>query len=240
MSHRWLVLRLEAPLMAFGGIAVDHVRPIRAFPAASMITGLIGNALGWHWCDGGQHQGLQDRLVFAAYKKRDGFLLTDMQNAQLNRGDTGWTTRAASEQRGGAHRTYDSPHRRRREYLADEAVRLVLRLQRTGEPPTMETLAHALQCPARPLFVGRKTCLPSLPLLAPSPKCWVEASNAYSALCLVASGDPSKARRRALWPLGEGPERGAQVDRLVERADLRNWRIGVHGGSRRVVEGWVP
>ncbi len=240
MNHHWLVLRLEAPLMAFGGIAVDQVRPIRDFPAASMITGLIGNALGWHWCDGAQHQVLQDRLVFAAYKQREGFLLTDMQNAELNSRDTAWTTRAAPEQRTGGWRTYASPHRRRREYLADEAVGVVLRLEQINVPPTIEALAHAFDCPARPLFVGRKTCLPSRPLVAPESERWVEAPNAYAALCAVAADQSSSARRRALWPVGEGPERGAHVDRLVERADLRKWRTGLHSGSRRVVEGWVP
>ena len=42
MTPRWLVLRFDAPLMAFGSVAVDQVGPVRDFPAASMLTGLIG------------------------------------------------------------------------------------------------------------------------------------------------------------------------------------------------------
>ena len=42
-----LILRLDAPLVSFGGEAIDHYGVIRPFPAKSMIAGLIGNALGF-------------------------------------------------------------------------------------------------------------------------------------------------------------------------------------------------
>ena len=44
MSRRHLVLVLEAPLMSFGGVAVDNFGVIDDFPALSMLTGLLGNA----------------------------------------------------------------------------------------------------------------------------------------------------------------------------------------------------
>lgn len=240
MNHNWLVVRFEAPLMAFGGIAVDQIRPTRDFPAASMLTGLIGNALGWHWCDAERHQDLQDRLLFAAYKERQGFLLTDMQNAALNREDEGWTTRGVPERRTGAYRTYGSPHRRRREYHADASARLVLRLEQAEEEPTIAALIQAFHCPARPLFIGRKPCLPSRPIVASGADRYVEGSNAYDALCALAWRNASTGPKKALWPLGEGPQTGKCVDRIVERRDLRDWRKGVHAGSRSVVVGWVP
>lgn len=71
MIHRWLVVRLEAPLMAFGGVAVDQVGPTRDFPSASMLTGLFANALGLHWSDRTAHQALQDRLIFGARRERE-------------------------------------------------------------------------------------------------------------------------------------------------------------------------
>ena len=46
-DHRWLVLRLEAPLLAFGGVAIDQVGVTRDYPAASMLTGLLASALGY-------------------------------------------------------------------------------------------------------------------------------------------------------------------------------------------------
>ena len=237
MSHRWLVLRLEAPMMAFGGIAVDQVRPVRDFPATSMMAGLVGNAMGWHWRDGVRHQTLQDRMIIAGYCANEGALLTDTQNVELAKNDRAWTTRGQAVGRAGD--SYKAPHRRVRDYHADRAVRIVLRLDPADQPPPLAQVADAFDCPARPLFIGRKPCLPSRPFLAPEPERWVEAPNAYAALCAVASREQAGSPLQALWPAGEGPEGGDNVDCVVERADLRNWVAGVHSGSRNVVEGWV-
>ena len=235
MTRRWLVLQLDAPLIAFGGIAVDQVGPVRDFPAASMLTGLIGNALGWHWSNRAAHQVVQDRLIFAARRDREGTLLTDTQNAQLGKNDKGWTTHGATEGRHGA--SYGAPHRRQRDYHSDLSVRIVLCLSPEAETPTLGDLAEAFDRPARPLFLGRKPCLPSAPLLAPEDRRWVMGDTAHDALhtvpCVERTDDPL----RALWPVGEGPETGDMVDRVHDLADMRNWRTGLHGGSRRVVEG---
>ncbi len=68
---RHLILRLEAPLVAFGGEAIDNYGVTRDFPAASMLTGLLANALGWRRTDRAAHQRLQDRMVFAARRDRE-------------------------------------------------------------------------------------------------------------------------------------------------------------------------
>ena len=234
MTHRWLVLRFEAPLMAFGGVAIDQVGPTRDFPAASMMTGLIGNALGWHWSDGDNHQRLQDRLVFAARRDREGTALTDTQNAQLHIADKGWTTYGEPEGRGGG--SHEAPHRRFRDYLADMSLCIVLRLDPAEEAPTLDAVAEALDRPARPLFLGRKPCLPAAPLLARGDDRWTAAGTAWEALRAVPGAGT---RLRAQWPTGEGPESGDGVDRVADLADLRNWRTGLHGGARRMVEGWI-
>ncbi len=218
--------------MVFGGVVIDQVGPTRDFPAASMLTGLIGNALGWHWSDRGAHQVMQDRLVFAARRDRGGTLLTDMQNVQLAKDDKGWTTHGTPEGRKGAGQA--APHRRMRDYLADASVCVALRLESADEAPTLEALADALDQPARPLFLGRKPCLPTMPLLAPGQQRWTTAGTAYEALCSVPGDDGPV---QAQWPVGQGPESGDGVDRIVDLADLRNWNTGLHGGSRRVVEG---
>ena len=163
-DHRGLVLRLEAPLLAFGGVAVDQVGVTRDFPAASMLTGLLANALGYRRTEWRKHQMLQDSLVFAARRERETVfgLLTDTQNAQLAKNDKGWTTWGTPEGRDGA--SYGAPHRRRRDYHADACVVVTLRVAPADTAPDLETLAAALDRPARPLFIGRKPCLPSRPL----------------------------------------------------------------------------
>ena len=220
MTERWLHLRLAAPLMAFGGVAIDHVGPTRDFPSASALTGLLANALGWRREQRDLHQSLQDRLVFGALIATQGRVVTDIQNAKLEAKDSGWTTWGRPDGRAGA--TYDSPHRRRRYYLADHDCRVVVRLS-PGDGPDLDALAAALDRPARPLFIGRKPCLPSAPLFAG----WVEGEDARAALLALALPG------RALWPM-EGAMPGHDL------ADLRNWISGLHGGSRRVCEGILP
>ena len=85
---RHLILRLEAPLMAFGGETIDNYGVIRRFPSASMLTGLLANALGWRRTETDKHQGLQDRLVFAARIDREpagGVRLTDYPDGENGR-----------------------------------------------------------------------------------------------------------------------------------------------------------
>lgn len=225
MTHLWLHLRLTGPLLAFGGVTIDHVGPTRDVPAASALTGLFANALGWRREAAAAHQALQDRLVFGALVAHQGRVLTDNQNAKLEASDEGWTTWGVPEGRGGGADTHKNRHRRRRDYLADHDCRVVLRLL-PGEGPDLQDLAAAIDRPARPLFIGRKPCFPSTRLHAG----WVEAANVELALrALQLPG-------RAVWPLEGDPAEGTTVTDL---ADLRNWNSGLHGGSRRVCEGWI-
>ena len=150
---------------------------------------------------------------------RQGELLTDTQNAKLGANDRGWTTWGRPDERAGA--TYDSPHRRRRDYLADHDCHVVVRLLDAAERPDLDALADALDRPARPLFIGRKPCLPSARLLVGR----VEGASVREALSALGLTG------RAVWPAEDGDGTVRDV------SDRRNWRTGLHGGSRRVSEG---
>ena len=89
-------------MLAFGGETVDARGVIVDFPATSMLTGLLANALGWRRSDGDALASLQARLRYAARIDRDGVRLTDFQTAQLGKDDKGWTTHRRA---GGAHRS---------------------------------------------------------------------------------------------------------------------------------------
>jgi CRISPR system Cascade subunit CasD len=227
---RHLLLRLRAPLIAFGGETIDNYGVIRDFPALSMVTGLFGNAMGWDRGDDALHNRLQERMVMGARLDADGERLVDFQTAQLQANDKGWTTRGVAEERAGGAGTYLGPHLRYRHYHADMNALVALRLKPADESPTLEDLAAALDKPARPLFVGRKNCLPTDRLMAD----WVEADNILSALQLA--GPALTHNVRAQWPDGEGrlPD---QHDRTLDVCDERNWISGVHGGWRPVREG---
>lgn len=231
----WLVLRFEAPMVSFGGITIDQIGITRDFPAASMITGLIANALGYLRQDWKVHQILQDRLVFAARRDRSSARdrLIDTQNAQLSASDSGWTTWGYPEKRSGT--SYGAPHRRFREYHPDSCVTVCLRLDPIGLDPDLAKVGTAIDHPVRPLFIGRKTCFPATPLHAGTS---VRAPSAFEALKMVPTTDAEGAVP-ALWPIEEGPVDGNNVFRIIDLADVRNWRTGLHGGTRRVVEGTI-
>jgi CRISPR system Cascade subunit CasD len=219
----YLRLVLEGPLLAFGGEAVDALGVIEAFPAASMLTGLLANALGWQRHHRAALARLQQRLHYAARIDREGQRLTDFQTAQLGADDQGWTTRGAPEGRAGA--TYGSPHIRRRDHDADKRVVVALRLDDAGEAPTLADLAAALDEPARPLFLGRKPCLPSSRINAGI----VEAETLPDALTSLPPLDTETRLFRLLLPSTELHQDG---DEERPWSDQRNWRSGVHGGTR--------
>lgn len=226
---RHLVLVLEGPLVAFGREAVDARGPVGDFPAASMLTGLLANALGWRRGERERHARLQARLVFAARLDRPGTRLTDFQTAQLTQSDRGWTTRGAPEGRAGGAGTYNAPHIRFREYDSDKRVTVALRLDEADEAPTVDDLAAALDAPARPLFLGRKPCLPATRLLDRV----VEKNGLLAALAASPPPDDADDPPRVLLPLSEAAEGTGDERRWV--SDARDWRSGVHAGGREVL-----
>lgn len=245
MEH--LILRLEAPLMSFGGETIDNLGVIRRFPSASMITGLLANALGWQRVESRRHQELQDRLVFAARIDREpawAGRLTDFQSVAINNSERGWTTRGRPEGRAGG--TYQN-HLRWRDYHADMRVTVALRLEPTEPAPTLADLAEALARPARPLFIGRKPCLPSAPILDGL----AEGDTALAALRLrpLPGEEPVNRHGRQgrpaadvalMWPQGE--DDGETVpSHTYMITDERNWATsGLHGGGRLVHEASLP
>ena len=96
-SH--LLIRLSSPLIAFGGETIDNLGVIRDFPALSMVTGLIANALGWDRGDDSLHNRLQTRLRMGARLETQGSRITDFQTAQLGANDKAWTTWGTVDER---------------------------------------------------------------------------------------------------------------------------------------------
>nr|WP_050454789.1 type I-E CRISPR-associated protein Cas5/CasD [Candidatus Burkholderia verschuerenii] len=227
-------MRLRAPLVAFGGEAIDNYGVIREFPGLSMMTGLIGNALGWARGDFDRLDRLQARLVMGTRIDESGEAMTDFQTAQLAADDTGWTTQGRAESRRGGEDSYRSPHLRFRQYRARLDALVALRVEPADEEPTLDAIARALDRPMRPLFIGRKPCLPMTRLVAGI----VEADDILDALRRRAPAPAASCEEsRYQWPNGEGAFDRA---RAVDICDERNWKSGVHGGWRSVFEARGP
>ena len=237
MSLDHLLLRLEAPLMSFGTTAVDHRRPVQAWPAVSMLTGLLANALGWQRSDVQALEALQARIRWAARIDRAGTALSDFQTAQLSKDDKGWTTRGVVEERAGGDDSYKSPHLRNRDYRADASVLVALRLEPAQLSPTLHDLAAALDRPVRPLFLGRKGCPPATRI----GQGVVLADDAVVAVREAPALDDGVRPERASVFFNEGaaPAPGAAqggVFRLHDTSDERRFALDVHAGRQRVFE----
>ena len=244
MELEHLMLNLESPLMAFGGPVTDQLGPTAAFPTASLLTGLLGNALGWRRAaDQERLQTLQDRLVFAARIDRAPHQqpLTDLQVARLSRQDAAWTWSGRPQVRAGGASTLESSHLRFRDYHADRQVTVALRLAPGGrQQPDLNTVAQALVKPARPLFIGHKPCLPSAPIYAGRQT----APSALEALLQWpwSPDHPGFPQTVALqWPETDTPQGWKEGPEFPElAADLREWRHGRHAGRSPVCRLQLP
>lgn len=233
-STEFLILRLESPLQSWGTVAVDPVRPTSGFPTRSALAGLIASALGWRYRDGAKTTALQDHLRMAVREERRGNLTRDFQTADLGAvGQEGWT-RWGVEKRGGS--AARDTHLLEKWYLAGAAFTAAITLTR-GAPAELHQVQEALQRPARPLFLGRKSCLPASPLLAGR----IEAESPFDALQrwpLLGGHAPSgddPIRLRCWYGEGEGPPEGEPRE-VWDRRDFVSDRFA---GSRWIRTGYV-
>lgn len=239
-----LMLLLDAPMSAWGAEIIDARGGVRDFPGRSNLTGLIANALGWDRSEGGRHDALQARMRVAAVRVREGATLRDFQTAKLEANDKGWTTRGRREDRAGGAATYDSPHIRERDWQADVATLIALRLEPADEAPTLDDVSAALDRPERPLFLGRKPAAPAGRIVM-ARRTAATAFAALEATIAQTPGLPFERIRhgvgprplRAQWDPGEGPASGAIEGIAVDLCDERRWALGAHGGMRQVFQG---
>lgn len=239
------MLRLDAPLMSFGGVLVDQINPVDRFPGRSLLAGLLANAMGWDHRDAAAIEQLQTRLRHASRWDAEPECIVDYQTVDLGQDfmqDTGWTTRGRREDRGGGEAT-SGTHQRYRHYWANGCATVALALTdadapgaggRTAESIDLAALEAALRRPARPLFIGRKTCMPAAPLLLGRRSATgVRAALAAEPLAAVAPRRPPS-RVSACWPAEETP--GAQE---IVLDDLRDWTSNLHRGSQRYAVGFL-
>ena len=239
-----LVLRLEAPLMSFGGVIVDQHGFIERFPGGAMLVGLVANALGWRHGDFARLQGLQERLCHAARWDVPPTRIVDYHTVDLGQEKMrhpGWTSRGVPEHRAGGPDARFGTHIRHRHYWADGLMTVAMALEGDGRPGLEEVLA-ALQRPARPLFLGRKTCLPSRPLLDPRPV--REGPDLLQILRAVplwqrdGTAAGASAEVEACWPAEHGVPEGVHGE-LRRVYDLRDWANQLPADCRERVEGRI-
>lgn len=242
-----LILRLDAPLVSFGGIAVDNIRPTDVFPGLSMLAGLFGNALGYDHRDSQSLHLLQQRIRYAVRCDRPGSLLLDYQTANLGQSfmKEGWTASGKPEGRDGGAAS-SGIHIMEKHFWADAVFTIAITLQSDSKLPTLDHLASVIIEPARPLFLGRKACIPAEHLFLR------KAEGNYLREILQAAPLIHENRRTqgigedglplrtvmlpARWP-SDDPR--SKDSRLVPVTDERDWVNRIHVGHRFVSEGFL-
>jgi CRISPR system Cascade subunit CasD len=137
--------------------------------------------------------------------------------------------------RGGTAAT--GTHIRWRHYWADGIFTVALALDPAAEQPDLARCAAAIAEPERPLFLGRKPCLPSRPLALGM----VRAESLHAAIMVAplsrrgVEGGPWM----AWWAEAGEPAPAAGRGHLVAVSDERDWANQVHTGRRFVWESMI-
>lgn len=133
-----LMLRLAAPMQSWGTDSKFEVRKTNREPTKSGVVGLLAAALGARR-DQTEVLHRLNRLRIAVRVDREGVLLRDFHTAKSEK--TSYVTR--------------------RYYLSDAVFLVGLEDE---DEDYLRSLEQALRNPAFPLFLGRRSCPPTLPL----------------------------------------------------------------------------
>ncbi len=174
---RYLILRLDGPMQAWGSHTFEDFRPSNLFPTRSGLLGLLGACLG---IDRGDHAGLEQLAQSVEFTVRaDGAARRPnteklMSKAAVKLPDF-HTVLAARKVDGSPNK---NPVVSRREYLFDAAFTVAIG-EKQNAPVTLIVIAEALFRPCFTPVLGRRSCPISRPLLDGPP---VEANDAKAAL----------------------------------------------------------
>lgn len=148
-----LFLRLEGPLQAWGDTSKFVIRRTMEAPTKSGVLGLIACAMGTPRDKVRDCYARLNALRMGVRIDRHGILWWDYHTVGAGIG----LTTAAGDVKHGAKGTLIT----RREYLADASFLVALQ----GDEALVGEVVKALQAPKWPLFLGRKSCPPSVPPL---------------------------------------------------------------------------
>jgi len=195
----YLLFRLYGPMAAWGDVAVGEVRPSQTHPGRSAVLGLVAAALG---LDRDQHAALAElepAYGVAVRIERAGDLLRDYHTVQTPPARRGavWRTRRDELAEANLYTILST-----RDYRCDARYTVAIWVRNAKPPLSLEALAAALSAPRFPLYLGRKSCPPALPL-APRVVAAETLRDAFAAMELL----PALQGDGYPWPRGDDPMR---------------------------------
>ena len=179
MAEPILLLRLEGPLQSWGVRSRWSRRDTGPEPTKSAIIGLLGCAAGIlrpDWRADAEPDRTLERwdaaLQFAVRVDRAGTIETDYHTVQGRHWQADGKMKTALSRSGAKpeNAAREPPHTEVtwRDYLHDAAFLVALALKREHSAGNSDLLGHltqCLECPRWPLYLGRKSCVPSRPML---------------------------------------------------------------------------
>ena len=157
----YLLFRLYGPLASWGETAVGEVRPTAAWPGRSAIIGLLSAAMGIRRDEEKRLRELADACGVAVCVENSGELLRDYHTIQVppERRGVRYLTRR-DELNSETLNTLLS----QRDYRSDAYYLVAVWVKESGDKGMLIQLQEALQWPRFTLYLGRKSCPPTLPL----------------------------------------------------------------------------
>jgi CRISPR system Cascade subunit CasD len=151
-----LFLRLEGPLQAWGERGRWSVRDTALEPTKSGVIGLIACAMGYNRDE--QIRPLSEKTRMGVRCDAPGQLITDYHTV-----GGGYLHPMLLTAEGKPKISSGRPHTEItwRDYLCDASFLVALQ---TDDEPLIEQMAYYLQNPVWPIYLGRKSCLPSRPV----------------------------------------------------------------------------
>ena len=170
MGESILLLRLEGPMQSWGTRSRWDVRDTGCEPTKSGVVGLIGCAVGLGR-DDPELERLDRDLLFGVRIDRPGVISTEFHTVtgyhRTAAGDykhSDGTAKSLAKAQEHDEATIVSP----RDYLHDAAFLVALAVKpeyRAGNGHLLGHIKECLQDPKWPVYLGRKACVPSRPIL---------------------------------------------------------------------------
>ena len=162
--RQFLIFNLAGPMAAWGEAAPGESRATALRPTRSALLGLLASALGLRRGDEEGQRALARDLLFGIRVEKTGEVVSDyhtVQTVKLPRGLVA-TTRRDQVVLTGRHRLPTILSRRN--YQAEAAYSVGVCQTSASARWNLGDLEQALDEPAFPLFLGRRSCPPGLPL----------------------------------------------------------------------------
>ena len=162
----FLIFRLYGPMASAGEIAVGEDRPTADHPSRSAVLGLIGAALGVRRDDEARQAALAKGYAVAVRVDAPGSLLRDYHTAQMPPATSGRRRNRLATRREELALPADrlTTVLSARDYRCDAVYTVGVACACEAPRWTLGEVAAALRAPVFTLYLGRKSCPPSVPL----------------------------------------------------------------------------